>query len=371
MQESNNYYEVGEYMNQGKSLDIYRDFYKDSMHQDMVLMLCVSGAHKGDKLLVSENTVVGENQILQDDFLKNHINDIEDLSGAGLVKIEDDEVFVIKASKHSRLIILGAGHVAKALVDIVKNLEFEVFVIDDRKELIDESERPENCDFICGDYKDIIAGLDERADDYYVCMTRGHRFDMECVRAILGRKHTYVGLMSSKFRAQKLRQDLVSEGYDIGKVNKIHSPIGLSIGAKSPYEIAVSVAGELIKHRYESGLAISIDDRIIGALDFTNCHKVICIIIDKRGSAPRLPGTTMVINEDGTIAGTIGGGIIEKNIIDKALDMINKAKEQGDAGARNDIVSEIVTQSVMAADVVDDGMLCGGKVTVYMELIRG
>ena len=110
-------------------------------------------------------------------------------------------MFKQQIGSRPRLIICGGGHVSAALVRMASLLAFDIWVIEDRPLFADNAKRQGADHVICGDYKKILATLKPQADDYYVCMTRGHRFDMECLTEIFRKPYAYVGMMGSKKRA--------------------------------------------------------------------------------------------------------------------------------------------------------------------------
>ena len=92
-----------------------------------------------------------------------------------------------------------------------------------------------------------LAKIPKDVDNYYVCMTRGHRFDLECLKEIYKRTFAYAGMMGSRKRSVLVRKDLEEAGYTKEQVQKLHSPIGLAIGAQTPAEIALSVISEIVQ----------------------------------------------------------------------------------------------------------------------------
>jgi xanthine dehydrogenase accessory factor len=86
---------------------------------------------------------------------------------------------------------------------------------------------------------------------------------------------------------------------------------------------------------------------------------VLSTIIAKEGSAPREPGTKMLIFEDGTITGTIGGGFLEISIIKKALEII-----------KNNDKACVVTFNMGNAEAEKEGMVCGGTAKIFLERLQ-
>ena len=86
-------------------------------------------------------------------------------------------------------------------------------------------------------------------EDLVVITTAGHRGDFEVLSLVLPLRPSYIGCIGSKRKAMTVSARLIDAGFDSGAVARIHSPIGLAIGAQTPAEIAVSIAAELIAHR--------------------------------------------------------------------------------------------------------------------------
>ncbi|MDO4567890.1 MAG: XdhC family protein [Clostridia bacterium] len=142
--------------------------------------------------------------------------------------------------------VFGAGHVGGALAPLLAELDFSVCVCDDRAELLERFAAPVRtvaCDF---------ARLDEIAlkpNDYAIIMTRGHEWDYDALVWALRRAPRYVGLMGSARKMALTRERLLRDGFSEETIAGIRNPIGLKIGARTPTEIAVSVAAELIAER--------------------------------------------------------------------------------------------------------------------------
>ncbi len=81
--------------------------------------------------------------------------------------------------------------------------------------------------------------MDDHQEPYFIIVTRGHQYDVDCMHVILGKRHSYIGMMGSKVRVKNLKAGLLEEGYDAVLLDSVHMPIGLKIGAMTPEEIAV------------------------------------------------------------------------------------------------------------------------------------
>ncbi|MFR4970503.1 MAG: XdhC family protein [Lachnospiraceae bacterium] len=100
--------------------------------------------------------------------------------------------------------------------------------------------------------------MDDHQEPYFIIVTRGHQYDVDCMHVILGKRHSYIGMMGSKVRVKNLKAGLLEEGYDAVLLDSVHMPIGLKIGAMTPEEIAVSIIAEVIECRRTRKRSIAI-----------------------------------------------------------------------------------------------------------------
>ena len=148
-----------------------------------------------------------------------------------------------------KLLILGGGHVGQALSAIAAGLDFEVTVADDRKEMTAPGRFLPAVKTVCAGYSEAIAAFPFDSATYVVILTRGHLFDLECLRGVLGKTFRYAGFIGSARKAGILRAQLLSDGFDNGIVDALHAPIGLEIAAETPSEIAISILAEIVAVR--------------------------------------------------------------------------------------------------------------------------
>ena len=166
----------------------------------------------------------------------------------GMVCGGDIELIVEPINLKDRVIIMGAGHCAQALASILHNLNFAIVVYDNREEWLNPDSFPDKTTFINADFTNITANIPIHSSDYLVVMTYGHEFDNLVTAQLIDLEWKYLGVMGSKSKAEELKAYLkLNHSADV--INKINCPIGLSINSHTPYEIAVSIAGEIIKVR--------------------------------------------------------------------------------------------------------------------------
>ncbi len=177
----------------------------------------------------------------------------------------DRPVFQLMLEVHERpatLLIIGGGHIGKALAVIGDLCAFSVEIVDDRPEYANAERFPEADRITRGRFDEVLADYPIDKNTYIVCVTRGHRHDEMSLRAVVGSPAAYVGMIGSRRRVRAVLQHLLDEGIDSESVGRVHTPIGLDIGAETPEEIAVSIMAEIImRRRGGSGKPMSEPDK--------------------------------------------------------------------------------------------------------------
>ena len=156
------------------------------------------------------------------------------------------EVFCMPLPIGERAILFGGGHCAQALAPLLTSVGFRVTVMDNRAEYANRENFPNAEDLIVGDYTRLSDYLTLSRDDYAVVMTNGHSFDLEVEDQLLRQELAYVGVIGSKSKKAAVNAKLKERGIPEEAIASVHTPIGISIKAVTPEEIAVSITGEMI-----------------------------------------------------------------------------------------------------------------------------
>lgn len=159
------------------------------------------------------------------------------------------DVFVEPVLPPALLYIFGAGHVAISLYRTAKNAGFDVVVVDDRDLYANRDRFPEAKEVLAEDFDQAMAKLQPTETAYIVIATRGHKDDMRVLRWAVQTRAKYVGMIGSKRKAITISRELIKEGMREHLFARVHSPVGLDIGAITPEEIAVAITAELISVR--------------------------------------------------------------------------------------------------------------------------
>ena len=293
----------------------------------------------------------GEKRILTGNDPENGVNKEEDNGKDALSQ---------SIGRQPKLIVCGAGHVSIPIIKIGKMLGFAVTVLEDRPKFADNARTAGADRVICERFEDALEMISGDQDSWFVIVTRGHRYDRACLEQILHKTSAYVGMMGSRRRVAIVKEQLEESGIAKETLDEVHTPIGLKIGAETPEEIAVSVMAEIIQVKNSRQKAGGYSEELLEALTADEgSRKVLATIISRKGSAPRSVGTKMLVFEDGTTVDTIGGGCVESEIIRKALLMMRSGQP----------AFQICRVDLSADAAEDEGMVCGGRVEVMMELI--
>ena len=154
---------------------------------------------------------------------------------SGLICGGQMEVYIEPLEAAPHLYLVGAGHVAYHLARAAGDVGFHVHVLDDREKYA-----------IPG----WLAQASFTANAYVVILTRGHRYDLDALRALLPHELRYLGLIGSRAKVARLYDALHAEGVAHDRLEHVHAPVGLALGAVTPQEIAVSILAELIAVKY-------------------------------------------------------------------------------------------------------------------------
>jgi xanthine dehydrogenase accessory factor len=168
---------------------------------------------------------------------------------AGMICGGDLEVFIEPILTPSTLYIFGGGHVSLPLAKMGKLLGFKIAVIDDRVEFASTDRFPEADILLAEEFTSSFPKLKIDKSSYIVIVTRGHQHDELVLEWAVGTPAKYIGMIGSQTKVKTIFSHLLAKGVSKEKLDRVHSPIGLAIGAQTPEEIAVSILAEIIKVR--------------------------------------------------------------------------------------------------------------------------
>lgn len=328
--------------------NLYQEIDNRLQHGESCNMITRIEISPEGKYTVSDKYVIGE--------------EAEAFSRIPFIQKEKDAfVFHEPVAPKERLILYGGGHVSRALCAFAAQAGFSPWIVEDRPEFAGRDRFPDAQKILCQPFPEAWETITLTPQDYVAILTRGHHFDGECLWHILnGEKQPgYLGMIGSKKRVQAQFASFRARGMSAEKLDTVHTPIGLDIGAVTPEEIAIAILAELIavkrKGRGREGVCTDLEQDIIQELAACQEPAVVATILSSTGSTPRKAGAKMLIMDRKKIKGTIGGGLGESLVIDRAVALLGTG--------RADCFHYVLNHDVDS----EEGMACGGTMDVLLE----
>ncbi len=207
---------------------------------------------KGHHILVLPNgETIGDNAT---DELKNHGLRVYNERKNQIVELDEVSYFAQVFPRKSQMLIIGAAHITVDLVQLAQMYNFETIVVDPRGIFSKKTQFTTPPDFIFEKYPSEILG-DYQLDAYTYAVVLSHdpKIDDNALEILLRSEVAYIGALGSKRTHAKRVNRLLEKGFSETEIEKIYSPIGTDIKAKTPREIALSIMGEIIKVKNTSG----------------------------------------------------------------------------------------------------------------------
>ncbi len=160
---------------------------------------------------------------------------------------ETQFLLIEKTGHKNQLHIIGGGHCALAFSKLMSGMDFYIRVYDEREGLNTmQANSYAHEKRILKSYNELSSMIDEGMNVYVVIMTFGYRTDDIALRALINKKFKYIGLLGSKKKIEKMKQDYRKENIDESMLSAVHAPIGIQIKSQTAEEIAISIAAEII-----------------------------------------------------------------------------------------------------------------------------
>lgn len=251
------------------------------------------------------------------------------------------------------LVLFGSGHVGKALYDLAVLQDMKVTIFDPRADLLTQERFPK-ATRIVGEYDEILSkDYEDFHAPYYCIFTHGHLHDEQCLLYALRHPHAYIGMIGSKAKVAHCMEIVRESGITDDMLTKLHSPIGLSINAVTPQEIAISIMAQIVSVFRTDKNAVTIDTQIIRKA--ATERGIMARIIKKDGSSPRSVGSMIFVTENDFI-GTVGGGAVERIAIDRSMELLKKNER-------------LLVEHYSLKPMEPLNMTCGGENTIMYKLI--
>lgn len=338
--------------------ELYKIINENLQQKSNLLAMVLEGEVAGTRYFWADGELLGYTGTGEvNEELKTQITETPQ---SGIYEIEGQKFFIEHLKRQAHLVICGGGHVSQQVIKLAGKVGFHVTVLEDRPYFADRA-REAGADLVlCDAFEKSLQGIAGTPDTYFLVVTRGHRFDRACLEQILKKPYAYVGMMASRGRSAFLKKQMAGDGFDRKALDEMHTPVGLSIHAETPEEIAVSIVAELIQIKNQTKKTAGYDSLLMEYLTGVKEQgqpKVLATIIARRGSAPRSIGTKMLLLGDGRIIGTIGGGCMESEVQHQCLRLLREENEK----------SRIVCADMTVSQAEDEGMVCGGTIDVFLE----
>lgn len=285
------------------------------------------------------------------------------------------EVMMEPFGSQPTLLIMGSGHIAEYLAAMGSLLSYEIVIVDDRPEYANKITFPYASRIYCGTFHKVLEEVPYHSECYAVLATRGHQTDAICLERLLKTDISYIGMVGSKRKIRSIFSLLKERGTNPEMHTNIYAPVGIDMNSETPQEIALSILTEIQLIRFGgTGRSFSELKRVekihttasgrsrrdfrlletLATAQDTGKNFTLVSVIGSEGHVPRGVGSHMIVWEDGSTYGTIGGGRRESEIAAlgrKALHTGSSFRQEADFGGRYDTAEPV----------------CGGRYTFFIK----
>lgn len=235
-----------------KGLPLFKELFTVMENGDKGILLSVISPNKSPNKIFMESTEQLNsitNVKLTPDIIEsiNKLTEKEQLAGKTLP--DGIQIFIEPISEQPMVFIFGAGHLAYYISQYLKSLNFRYTVCDDRSEFANRERFPQADNIIVVDFGRVFDKVKIDKNSYVVIVTKGHKCDEIVLEKAVKTDAKYIGMIGSKRKTLTILKKLSEKGIPEKTLKKVYSPIGISIGALTPQEIALSIVSELVKIR--------------------------------------------------------------------------------------------------------------------------
>ena len=170
-----------------------------------------------------------------------------DLEAGVVSDVAQENSFHLKLTPQPVALIVGWSHIGEYLAPILRSLEFFVRVIDPRVQLIASLEGRLADEVQASWPQDVLVEADLTRDTFAIMLSHDNRIDLPTLRMLLSSDVPYIGVLGSRTTHAQRLEGLCNEGFSTQQLSRIHGPIGLAIAARTPPEIAISIAAQIVQ----------------------------------------------------------------------------------------------------------------------------
>ena len=216
-----------------------------------ILKKIIDNKKNNSEFAIITNLMTGNISIFKKELplsknLENYSSEINDFfknKKTGI--IENSELFIETFRKPTKVIVVGAVHISQYLIDYIKNLNFEINIIDPRGYFASKKRFPE-VNVINKWPDEALKEIDTNESTALIALTHDPKIDDPALQYALKKKFYYIGALGSKRTHENRCARLKKAGFSDEQINLIHGPIGIKIGGKSAPEIALSIVSQLV-----------------------------------------------------------------------------------------------------------------------------
>jgi xanthine dehydrogenase accessory factor len=241
---------------EGVYMDVFFNLLQQAKQYKLTDIVTIVGSSKkqtsnvGQMLMLANGNEV-EGMLVNPEFTNQVIQKVKNTKWQQPMVIEMEydgyyRLFWDRLSTRLGALVLGAGHISQPLVELLHLIGYAVTVVDDRPDFANVGSFPKAEKVICENFEIALKNVECKGYSAIIIVTRGHRYDIECLQAVLHCNVPYLGMIGSRRRVNGIVSKLTNEGVATDILSRLRAPIGLDLGAQTPAEIALSIVAEVL-----------------------------------------------------------------------------------------------------------------------------
>ena len=205
-------------------MSLYERIEEANPNQHNLVLKVLDGEEIGQAALVSDRKLVWESEEVG--YFSRLLDAVEQIEESGIVELGGVRLFCEILANEKKFVICGGGHVSIPIIRIGRMIGCKVTVLEDRPKFADNARKAGADLVICEPFEQGLEKIEGDEDTFFIIVTRGHRYDQECLRSICRKRHAYIGMIGSRRRVALVKQTMLDEGADPEVIGKVYTPIG-------------------------------------------------------------------------------------------------------------------------------------------------